>query len=70
MQGFAGKVAVVTGAAQGIGIEIATDLAAQGAWVALADINVDGGHAAAANLNETAKRQALEYTYLSQQLMD
>ncbi|WP_235528730.1 MULTISPECIES: prolyl oligopeptidase family protein [unclassified Phenylobacterium] len=32
--------------------------------------NIDGGHAAAANLNETAKRQALEYTYLSQQLMD
>lgn len=32
--------------------------------------NIDGGHAAAANLNETAKRQALEFTYLSQQLMD
>jgi len=32
--------------------------------------NIDGGHVAAANLNETAKRQALEYTYLSQQLMD
>lgn len=32
--------------------------------------NIDGGHAAAANLNETAKRQALEFTYLSQRLMD
>jgi prolyl oligopeptidase len=32
--------------------------------------NIDGGHAAAANLNETAKRLALEYTYLSQRLMD
>ena len=32
--------------------------------------NIDGGHAAAANLNERAMRQALEYTYLSQQLMD
>ena len=32
--------------------------------------NIDGGHAAAANLTETAKRQALEYTYLTQQLMD
>jgi prolyl oligopeptidase len=31
--------------------------------------NTDGGHAAAANLNETAKRQALEYTYLSRRLM-
>jgi prolyl oligopeptidase len=32
--------------------------------------NIDGGHAAAANLNERALRQALEYTYLHQQLMD
>jgi prolyl oligopeptidase len=32
--------------------------------------NIDGGHAAAANLNERAMRQALEYTYLSQRLMD
>ncbi|MEI7837799.1 MAG: SDR family NAD(P)-dependent oxidoreductase, partial [Planctomycetota bacterium] len=38
----AGKVAIVTGAAQGFGLEIAQDLAAQGACVALADINVDG----------------------------
>ena len=44
----AGKIAVVTGAAQGFGFEIATDLATQGAWVALADINVDGVNAAAA----------------------
>ena len=32
--------------------------------------NVDGGHSAAANLEETATRLALEYTYLSQQLVD
>jgi prolyl oligopeptidase len=32
--------------------------------------NTDGGHAAAANLKETAKRQALEYTYLTRKLMD
>jgi prolyl oligopeptidase len=32
--------------------------------------NIDGGHAAAANLKERALRQALEYTYLQQQLMD
>ncbi len=32
--------------------------------------NVDGGHAAAANLNERAMRIALEYTYLSQRLMN
>jgi prolyl oligopeptidase len=32
--------------------------------------NIDGGHAAAANLNERAMRSALEFTYLHQQLMD
>jgi len=32
--------------------------------------NIDGGHSAAANLNERARRQALEYTYLAQRLMD
>jgi sorbitol-6-phosphate 2-dehydrogenase len=35
----AGKIAVVTGAAQGFGLEIVQDLAKQGAFVALADIN-------------------------------
>jgi len=52
----AGKVAIVTGAAQGFGFEIATDLAKQGAWVALADINVDGVKAAAAKINEACGR--------------
>ena len=32
--------------------------------------NTDGGHSASANLKETAKRLALEYTYLAEQLMD
>jgi prolyl oligopeptidase len=32
--------------------------------------NIDGGHSAAANLNEAARRRALEYTYLSQRLID
>ena len=32
--------------------------------------NTDGGHAAGANLRETARRIALEYTYLSRRLMD
>lgn len=32
--------------------------------------NVDGGHAASANLAETARRQALEYIYLTRRLMD
>ncbi|MES2861126.1 MAG: prolyl oligopeptidase family serine peptidase [Pseudomonadota bacterium] len=32
--------------------------------------NTDGGHAAGANLRETARRIALEYTYLTRRLMD
>lgn len=50
----AGKVALVTGAAQGFGYEIAWALAAEGAWVALADINEEGVHAAAAAINAKA----------------
>jgi rhamnose utilization protein RhaD (predicted bifunctional aldolase and dehydrogenase)/NAD(P)-dependent dehydrogenase (short-subunit alcohol dehydrogenase family) len=38
---FAGRIAVVTGAAQGFGLAIASDLVAQGGHVALADLNVD-----------------------------
>ena len=37
----AGKVAIVTGAAQGFGLEIAQSLAKEGACVVLADINID-----------------------------
>lgn len=32
--------------------------------------NIDGGHSAAANQNERAKRTALEFVYLARQLMD
>ncbi|MAF57423.1 MAG: S9 family peptidase, partial [Ponticaulis sp.] len=32
--------------------------------------NIDGGHSAAANLQEAARRVALEVTYLSERLMD
>jgi sorbitol-6-phosphate 2-dehydrogenase len=46
-----GKVAMVTGAAQGFGLEIATALAAAGAQVALADINAEGVQKAADQLN-------------------
>jgi len=43
----AGKIAVVTGAAQGFGLEIAQDLIAQGAYIALADVNETGAKAQA-----------------------
>jgi sorbitol-6-phosphate 2-dehydrogenase len=47
---IAGKVAIVTGAAQGFGLEIAQDLAAQGAYVVLADINETQAQTQAAQL--------------------
>ncbi len=46
----AGKVAVVTGAAQGFGLEIAQELACQGAVVVLADINEETASAEAKKL--------------------
>src|SRR5579883_1072230 len=46
-----GKVAVVTGAAQGIGRGIAMRLAEEGAKVAVADINESGAAKTAAELN-------------------
>ena len=54
----AGRIALVTGAAQGFGCEIASDLAAQGAWVALADVNVAGATAAAQRINAAYGREA------------
>ena len=45
-----GKVAIVTGAAQGFGLEIAQDLANQGAFVVLADINETAAQKEAAAL--------------------
>lgn len=49
----AGKVALVTGAAQGFGREISRDLIAQGATVVLADLNAQGAQTAAQELNAT-----------------
>jgi len=49
-----GKIAIITGAAQGFGYEIACALAEQGAWVALADINEAGVQSAAEQINKHA----------------
>ena len=42
MEGFAGKVAVVTGAGSGIGQALAIELARSGAKVAISDVDVEG----------------------------
>lgn len=48
MNRFEGRVAVVSGAAQGIGAAAATRLASEGAEVAFVDINKEGAEASAA----------------------
>jgi pyridoxal 4-dehydrogenase len=50
MSGVAGRTAIVTGAAQGIGAAIAAQLAEQGATVVVADINAGGATALADSL--------------------
>ncbi len=58
---FAGRAALVTGGASGIGREVARQLAAAGGAVAVADINSDGAEAVAAELTEAgAKAIAVE----------
>jgi pyridoxal 4-dehydrogenase len=47
---FEGRTVIVTGAAQGIGAAVATQLAAAGATVVVADINGPGAQALAASL--------------------
>ncbi|KAA0597857.1 3-hydroxybutyrate dehydrogenase [Azospirillum lipoferum] len=50
------KVAVITGAASGIGLEIARTFAREGAKIVIADLNQAGADAAAASLDPTGER--------------
>jgi 2-hydroxycyclohexanecarboxyl-CoA dehydrogenase len=52
MKGLSGKVALVTGAARGIGFAIAMRLAEEGARVAIADVNDHGAVEAAARIGK------------------
>ena len=56
MNPIEGKVAIVTGAASGIGKEIAFELARGGAAVAIADLNESGAQAVAADINASGGR--------------
>src|ERR1700760_1497202 len=63
MTGFAGRIALVTGASQGIGRGCALELAKQGATVALAARNVQKLEAVAAEIaaaGGTARAYALD----------
>ena len=51
-----GKVALVTGGAQGIGRVISEELAGQGAHVILGDVNLEGAEKTAAELKQTGAK--------------
>lgn len=51
-----GKVALITGAASGIGKQCAIDLAKAGAAVVIADMNLDGANATAAEIEQAGGR--------------
>lgn len=59
---LAGKSALITGAARGIGRAFAAAYVAEGARVAIADINIDGARQAAAELGDAAIAVALDVT--------
>jgi glucose 1-dehydrogenase len=66
MTRLTGKCAVVTGAANGIGLACARRLAADGAAVALADVNAELGEAAAQRLRDEGARAIFVATDVTQ----
>jgi 3-hydroxybutyrate dehydrogenase len=56
MPSLDGKVAFITGAASGIGREIAVEFARQGANIAIADLNKQAADAAAAEIGKTGAK--------------
>ncbi len=59
---LAGKTALITGAARGIGRAFAEAYVSEGARVAIADINIDGARQSAAALGENAIAVAMDVT--------
>jgi NAD(P)-dependent dehydrogenase (short-subunit alcohol dehydrogenase family) len=67
MGALEGKVALVTGAAMGIGRSAAQVFAREGAAVVVADIDVDGGYETVAMVEEAGGRAAFVHTDVSVQ---
>src|SRR5262245_33264514 len=57
---LSGKIAIITGAAQGIGLAIAKAFASEGAQVALTDVQEEKGRAAAAALSQRGDKAIFE----------
>ena len=66
MTRLAGKAAIVTGASSGIGLACARRLAADGAAIALADINAEAGEAAAKAIRDQGGRAIFVETDVAQ----
>lgn len=62
MNRLSGKRALITGAARGIGLEFARAYLAEGAQVAICDINIDAATAAAGDLGQGAIAVRLDVT--------
>jgi len=65
MERLKGKVAVITGAASGIGRATAIKFAGEGAAVVIADLNVEGGESAVRDCKENAGRAVFQKTDVS-----